>query len=113
MSSLRFHCDVQNSIYTYLWNYIMSKTYSARGKLIDFDLLKIRSEIMDTTPSQIVIERQKSIEDQIRLRREQRKQLREKMLQKQAETSVETEVAVKVEPKKVRNRTITDSESET
>lgn len=63
----------------------MGKVTSIRGRTVDFDLLKMREDMLSSAPSGVVVERQQSIEDQIRTRREQRKQARERMLKKQQE----------------------------
>lgn len=89
----------------------MGTILTARGKVVDFDLLRIRSEMMDTEPSNVVVERQEAIEDQIRRRREQRRITREKSLAKKQDTEqiVENSVEQSAEPvenspKKVRTR---------
>ena len=43
---------------------------SAKGVLIDFDLLKVQQSLMSAQPSDVVIKRKESIEDRVAERRE-------------------------------------------
>ncbi len=99
----------------------MGTVTTARGRIVDFDLLRIRSEMMGTEPSNVVVERQEAIEDQIRRRREQRRITREKSLAKKQENEASQQVEEIVEPlielvetipRKVRNRINTDTDDE-
>lgn len=99
----------------------MGTVTTARGRIVDFDLLRIRSEMMGTEPSNVVVERQEAIEDQIRRRREQRRITREKSLAKKQETEQSQNLEEIVEPlaepvetpiRKVRNRINTDTEDD-
>lgn len=45
---------------------------SAKGVLIDFDLLKVQQSLMSAQPSDVVIKRKESIEDRVAERRERR-----------------------------------------
>lgn len=97
----------------------MGTIVTARGKVVDFDLLRIRSEMMGTEPSNVVVERQEAIEDQIRRRREQRRITREKSIAKKQESEqlVEEPVdqlseLIETSPRKVRSRINTNVEDD-
>lgn len=62
----------------------MSKSISKRGVVVDFDLLRMKQEILSATPNDVVVERSESIEDSILKRREQRRRQRQLQLEKQA-----------------------------
>lgn len=100
----------------------MTTVTTARGRILDFDLLRVRAELMTTEPTGVVVERQEAIEDQIRRRREQRRVTRERSLAKKAELDallpepvvdpVEEPADTIAVPKKPRTRINTESEGE-
>lgn len=91
----------------------MSKSISKRGIVVDFDILKIKQEMLSIIPNDVVVERNESIEDSILKRREQRRRQRQlQMEQRKADEEKVTEeknletVEKPTKPKENRTRII-------
>lgn len=86
----------------------MSKTISKRGIVVDFDILRMKQEMMSAIPDTVVVERSESIEDSILKRREQRRRQRQLQLERQMEQKkveqLETENQVEKTQKDKENR---------
>mgnify|MGYP000899321501 CR=1 FL=1 len=86
----------------------MSKTISKRGIVVDFDILRMKQEMMSAIPDTVVVERSESIEDSILKRREQRRRQRQLQLERQMEQKkveqAETENQVEKSQKDKENR---------
>lgn len=96
----------------------MPAVKSAKGVLIDFDLLKVQQSLMSTQPSDVVIKRKESIEDRVAERRERRIKARQQRNaqavaaeeQEQKEQIVEETVASKPRRQRVLQQPEMDQE---
>ena len=91
----------------------MGKVTSIRGVQVDFDLLKIRQELMAISPDPVVVERTQAIEDSIKKRREQRRLQRLQQQEKNKKDEQDLELVEKTSVIKENRKTkILSSENE-
>lgn len=82
----------------------MPAVKSARGTIVDFDLLRIQQSLLNATPSDVVVERKEAIEDKIAERRARRLKARQERAEREKEIEQDVVVEeVKAEkPKRTR-----------
>lgn len=90
---------------------------SAKGVLIDFDLLKVQQSLMSAQPSDVVIKRKESIEDRVAERRERRIKARQQRnaqaaAEEQDKKPEQVEEVVAAKPRRQRVLQQVDTEQE-
>ncbi|MCB1711546.1 MAG: hypothetical protein KDH96_03420 [Candidatus Riesia sp.] len=90
----------------------MSKSISKRGIVVDFDILKIKQEMLSIIPNDVVVERNESIEDSILKRREQRRRQRQIQME-QLKTSEDLEDSTMEKKPEVVEKTSKPKENKT